>query len=165
MSPDGGRGGRRALSLGTVTQADAESHSRTLLRGRRSHHYLRRGKLVLLGVLVFVAAASSAYFLLPALGSVSGEDLFYSVTDEVGGTIPQVSPCTRVDEKVRRCRISDRGVSGVAIYRVALDGNCWTASKRESYEEDPLPAHARGCVDLDDQLRIGNRLADLLGLQ
>jgi hypothetical protein len=108
------------------------------------------------------AALGTAYFAAPALGSVSAETLFYSVTGDVGGTVPQVNPCRHVRGTRWTCRVSDKGVSGYAVYGVELRGNCWKARKIFSAEEEPLPRAAAGCVGIADQLRLGTRIFDAI---
>jgi hypothetical protein len=113
---------------------------------------------------LIVAAIPVGYFIAPAVGQISPETLFYSVTSEVDGTVPQVNPCNQQGGSRWTCRISDRGVSGYALYDVELRGNCWTAVKTFSAEEEPLPATEQGCVHVADQLRLGTRLFDALVL-
>jgi hypothetical protein len=108
------------------------------------------------------AALGTAYFAAPAVGGVSAETLFYSVTGDVGGTVPQVNPCRHVRGTRWTCRVSDKGVSGYAVYRVELRGDCWTARKMFSAEEEPLPPTAAGCVQITDQLRLGTRIFDAI---
>jgi hypothetical protein len=109
---------------------------------------------VLFGAAVAVIAFALVigHYTLPALGEVSSTDLFFSVTREVGGTLPDVKPCRARRRGTWYCPISDKGVSGVAGYAVSLKGDCWTARKVTSHEEGPpLPQRAAGCVRFRDQ--------------
>lgn len=120
---------------------------------------MTRVKWIVLAVAAVVLAA--VYHVTPAVGDVSGETLFYSLTGEVEGTVPQINPCAR-QATSWMCRVSDQGVSGYAIYRVRLQGNCWVATKVFTAEEEPLPERADGCVGVADQLRVGTRIVDAL---
>jgi hypothetical protein len=77
---------------------------------------------------------------------ISPESLEASVAREVspsdGGR-----PCGRLGEGRWRCDVGN-GSGGPNVYRVRIDGHCWTAE----HAGGPPRDRARGCVGLIDQV-------------
>jgi hypothetical protein len=123
-------------------------------------------------VLTFTAAGSvslallvAAFFLLPAIGSPSGDALQYSLTRNAGGSLVLggVYDCERRSSAIQVCDISDAHNSGKGRYRVRMDGRrCYHARKfsPDAWEEGPphLEHRVSGCVKWRDQLRLMDRL-------
>jgi hypothetical protein len=110
--------------------------------------------LVIVVVLLLGFLAMRGVGVVRAFGAVDGTDLYYSVTRELGGTLPDVEPCVRRNDGTWRCEINDKSVSNEIDYRVTLDGRCWSARKvtRRDAGTPPLPKQAEGCVGWRDRL-------------
>ena len=118
--------------------------------------------------LVVLAALVSGSIVLahvaPAVGRVSPKALASSVTAHVGGSsVLGVGPCRRSGRGVRLCPVFD-GSSSDATYRVELRGyHCWWAAEVAGQTtEIPLAQRGSGCVKVADQIRLLERLLQLL---
>ncbi|MEA2378431.1 MAG: hypothetical protein QOD13_2338, partial [Thermoleophilaceae bacterium] len=82
------------------------------------------------------------------------------MTRHVGGSLlfSDIFDCRARSSSISMCDISDASGSGVATYRVRIDGRCWEAVKVSSYtrEEGPpfLNRRASACVRWRDQVRL-----------
>lgn len=119
--------------------------------------WLIAGSLAVLGVgAVFVLLVLFA----PAIGGVSPNALYWSVSREVGGTqLLGSDGCRRRRGKRWTCEATDSQGSGAAIYEVMLDGDCWQARRApgERSFEGSMAAQAAECVRLRDQVRLLDR--------
>jgi hypothetical protein len=102
-----------------------------------------------------------AFFLLPAIGSPSGDALQYSLTRNAGGSLlfSGVYDCEQRSPSIRVCDVSDAHSSDKGRYRVRMDGRrCYHARKisPDAWEEGPpyLEHRVSGCVKWRDQLRL-----------
>jgi len=111
--------------------------------------------LALIAGLVVVVGVSFAFFRVPALGSISGEALNYSVTNKVGGNLALgVGPCHERRGGGWGCTVPDAERSGAVGFRVNLRGRCWRAERVSPQGEGPpLASGASGCVSLCEQAK------------
>jgi len=105
-----------------------------------------------------------AFLFLPSVGNISAPALSYSVTRELDAAVVFSSHgCRRTKAGHLRCYVEDDGGSGTVPYRVTMGGRCWDAKRLPGYKGgEGSREHGAGCVRLRDQLRIGERLWDLL---
>jgi hypothetical protein len=111
---------------------------------------------------VFVAVVLFA----PAVGPISPNALYWSVSLEVGGTqLFGSDGCTKQHGRRWICQITDGQGSGSAAYDVVLEGDCWQARRTpgETSVEGSMAIRASDCVGLRDQVRLLERALSLLG--
>jgi hypothetical protein len=117
------------------------------------------------GTTVLIVAAL-AYLFFPAIGTPSRAALHYSLAKEAGGTtlFEDIYKCRHEQRELWRCDVADSSGSGVASYRLRMDGRrCWHARKLtpDSREEGPaLDPQPSSCVKLHDQVRLLHGLLD-----
>jgi hypothetical protein len=115
---------------------------------------------------VVLLVAAVAYLFFPAIGTPSRRALHYSLANEAGGTtlFEDIYKCRHEQREFWRCDVADPSGSGVATYRLRMDGRrCWHARKLtpDSPEEAPALGHQpSSCVKLHDQIRLLNRLLE-----
>ena len=105
---------------------------------------------------VFVAVVLFA----PAVGPISPNALYWSVSLEVGGTqLFGSDGCTKQHGRRWICQITDGQGSGSAAYDVVLEGDCWQARRTpgETSFEGSMAIRASDCVGLRDQVRLLER--------
>jgi hypothetical protein len=114
-------------------------------------------------VTVWCVLFIAALLWLPAIGSPSGDSLRYSLMRKAGGSMlmGDLYGCEKRSSGMRICEVPDIQNSGVARYRVRLDGRCWHARKisPDKWEEQssPMKRHVSDCVQFRDQVRLFER--------
>jgi len=105
---------------------------------------------VLLGLL---AAATVAYLFAPV--PVNATSLHGSV-GRTTGSAGLAGSCEQRSGRHWHCDVADGHGSGQAGYEVEVDGTCWQArrSSPDRYTETPMPARAKGCARLRDQIAL-----------
>jgi hypothetical protein len=112
-----------------------------------------------LSIVLFIAAL----IWLPAIGSPSDDSVRYSLMRRAGGSMltGDLFECQPRSAAVRVCDVPDIQNSGVATYRVLMEGRCWRARKvsPDAREEQipPMKRRVSGCVEFRDQVRLFER--------
>jgi hypothetical protein len=108
----------------------------------------REVRRLAIAILVFVAALAGlvAGLNAPAIGDASQEAVIHSIEQELSGSI---APCAPAPGPPVTCEVSPD--SDPAIYRIVVDGDCWSARLLDGYAR---PRHAHACAMWSDQLRL-----------
>ena len=98
-------------------------------------------------VLAAVAiAALIAIELLPAVGGVSRKALEHSIEAKLSKDARECFPLPRA-----RSFTCEHSSSDPWLYRIRIDGKCWTATRLQGYT---YPRHLHSCAGLRDQIRL-----------
>lgn len=128
---------------------------------------MRRSRRLLVAAVVLVIGLGAV--LLGVHGPVTRGSLSYSVASTITDRAPgsgYFASCTSAGHRASgwRCALMTKGASDAGItYLLTTHGECWDGSLTSSAGVTGLPARAQNCIGLTDQIRIGDRISDLLG--
>jgi hypothetical protein len=111
-------------------------------------------RLLAVAALAACAAAVPATVAVPWEDAVTAGSLGHSLRSVTGATLAPA--CRAAPRGAWVCALPDAASRTIVDYRVHARGRCWTA-RRKGPPVVGLPAAARGCVGMLDQLRLNDR--------
>jgi hypothetical protein len=122
----------------------------------------RRVVVVIASIAALPVLAVLVFFFVPAT-SFSPAALGYAVAEETSGNgILESIPCERRGRGGWSCWVWNQGGSGTVRYQVDMEGSrCWHGVRISTgYDGDgnPLPRGVSGCLKVEHQLRLWDRV-------